>query len=369
MHNLVSLCIIIIILTLCTSYTVCQTTTTPNPTYDTACVSQTSCGSSYTPNYNFTDSVCTQIGPTYYSMTISCNTDTTGYLSFYAYHGCNTILSCTPSAGPYNAIASYTQVICASYIIEFDCKANLTLPTTPAPTTAAPTTMSPTTQPAPNCTYGSMFSLSSGTCVPCPPGTYSSMINVTQCTQCTGGSYNPNLGSSTCSLCTPGKSVFSQGSTTCYNCDPGYMSNTNGSMQCIPCPPGTYNPSSMSSVCLSCAYNNTPAATICSTPVPITSTTALVTNSTPTSSSSSDDIDGLSSSNFVALVVAAGCIIVVGAISSVAYIVYSRIHTAKMSPPPSPVSQAESLVKRPTSARDATITTSPAFSKLYQIRR
>jgi Leucine-rich repeat (LRR) protein len=70
------------------------------------------------------------------------------------------------------------------------------------------------------CNAGNYYS--SGTCTPCPAGTFSNSSTrfVTQCTLCTGQTYSKTAGATSCTPCSDDK-VSSSDGTSCVYCDPG----------------------------------------------------------------------------------------------------------------------------------------------------
>ncbi|XP_067671780.1 uncharacterized protein [Haliotis asinina] len=114
-----------------------------------------------------------------------------------------------------------------------------------------------------NCTTGQYYNITTGTCEPCPIGTYQ---NIT--------------GALSCRLCPLGQVTFGTGSTSHLECVDGCPSGEQLSMAvggvCVECPVGTYRENSVSQVCLSCdpgfitptsASNSSAQCTIAACPV------------------------------------------------------------------------------------------------------
>jgi hypothetical protein len=68
-----------------------------------------------------------------------------------------------------------------------------------------------------SCTPGS-FQSSNLSCLVCPAGTYSNILNSTSCISCTPGSYSASNGSSFCSTCPKHSYSSDYGSSNCFNC-------------------------------------------------------------------------------------------------------------------------------------------------------
>lgn len=110
------------------------------------------------------------------------------------------------------------------------------------------------------------------TCLPCVAGSYSSVLEATQCEQCAPGTFSTIVTSNSsnfCLPCNPGEYTNTSGSTSCWSCLAGSFSSTYGSASCTLCPKGTKSNvvgSSSSSTCQLCSlgsYSNTTGSTAC----------------------------------------------------------------------------------------------------------
>lgn len=109
--------------------------------------------------------------------------------------------------------------------------------------------------------------LTSSSCIPCSPGTFSDSYNSTACSPCHPGTVSSFKGTINCAVClagtsndssstqcvpcAPGSEAPANGTSECALCPPGSFS-TGGSLQCQECPPGTFNEARGSGECSSC---------------------------------------------------------------------------------------------------------------------
>eukprot|EP00475_Leptophrys_vorax_P035697 TRINITY_DN5910_c0_g2_i4.p1 TRINITY_DN5910_c0_g2~~TRINITY_DN5910_c0_g2_i4.p1 ORF type:complete len:738 (+),score=86.74 TRINITY_DN5910_c0_g2_i4:52-2265(+) len=109
-----------------------------------------------------------------------------------------------------------------------------------------------------------MFKNGSGpteTCLKCPSGSYSDQNGSIECNLCFGGFFNDLEGQSECKACAPGKYGNQIGSPidSCVPCPPGRFSSGENSTFCDPCAPGTWSSETAASsvfVCKTCpAYD------------------------------------------------------------------------------------------------------------------
>lgn len=111
---------------------------------------------------------------------------------------------------------------------------------------------------------------SSGDCLPCQRGSFSSAVAQSACTACAPGSvaadtgrstcadcpeghYQPAGGRSSCLPCLAGTATSSTKQLVCQFCAPGQYTVSNGSVACTPCDRGRFQPSSGASACLPCS--------------------------------------------------------------------------------------------------------------------
>jgi len=126
-----------------------------------------------------------------------------------------------------------------------------------------------------------------GSCTPCAAGHSASSNASTSCTQCLAGTYSvgavancaacpagrySSSGASSCTGCPVGESTNGlTGQTTCYNCGNGTYAPNIGTPQCVnctagtfsltksssctPCSPGTYNSAPGQSTCMPCGFS------------------------------------------------------------------------------------------------------------------
>lgn len=132
------------------------------------------------------------------------------------------------------------------------------------------------------CTPGFYLSPSSGTCTPCPVGTYQPNYGTNGCIPCSPGFISTNTASTTCSSCKTGLTSnlyhtacvcpagyeLDRDSNSCKICPPGSASiASEDSSYCSYCPPNSYQPSAGATSCLDCPEGSSsgPEATDCLT--------------------------------------------------------------------------------------------------------
>ena len=102
----------------------------------------------------------------------------------------------------------------------------------------------------------------------CSPGTYSTAIGASSsgaCISCGGGSYSSDFAASTCSLCDKGTysmTLAATSSATCSACAAGSYAGAPGSASCSKCPMASYSGASGATACSPCPeFTNTTSAT------------------------------------------------------------------------------------------------------------
>lgn len=129
------------------------------------------------------------------------------------------------------------------------------------------------------CDLGHFAPANSGSCSPCPRGTYADATHSATCTECAPGKVAHDPGTVLCEDCPAGRvsagagaslcvacpqySLPSHDRTTCETCPPGTEYHTSG---CVACPAGTFRAADSMPVCHGCppnTYSSAVRATEC----------------------------------------------------------------------------------------------------------
>jgi hypothetical protein len=239
------------------------------------------CYNGLVANSSASCSVCTPIGPGYYTpniYTTYCVSGGSGTIApsctagTYSTGGANTCTNCP--AGLYNTQAALSSCLaCAAGYYSNPASTQCLVCTqgyfsnagagscTPCP--AGKLSSGSGLTSCSSCSAGAFATGGASVCTTCPPGSYNMTSSASTCTACNSGSYSPG-GNTPCANCTRGLSS-SSGSITCGPCDVGLFSSSDGSSSCSLCRAGFFNNQTSSSTCLPCTagYFSISGSTIC----------------------------------------------------------------------------------------------------------
>ena len=128
------------------------------------------------------------------------------------------------------------------------------------------------------CVAGSFSSQAGGLqCLACPTGQFAPFAGAVSCQPCAAGSFTNATGSIACASCPAGEFGAGQGNTGCAFCPAGAFANATGSAQCTACPAGTFSSydegSTLLTSCASCpagTFNPAPGQASCYSCLPQT---------------------------------------------------------------------------------------------------
>lgn len=102
------------------------------------------------------------------------------------------------------------------------------------------------------CSPGTFANQSTGSCDPCPVGTFSEDYGANECRPCRLGTFAASSGTKTCTVCARGSFANNFGSGDCSPCSVGTFSNKTGEVECLKCPVSTFQDEIGSVECKQC---------------------------------------------------------------------------------------------------------------------